>query len=69
MKNLHLIPINIQDIVENLNNATNINEKNNYLLRLETIRDYCDETIKKTNTKSLFDEQHKRKAATGKNRK
>lgn len=51
MKNQHLVPANILDIFEKLNNP-NIrdNEKANYVLRLETIRDYCDAAVKKANT-------------------
>lgn len=48
MKNQHLIPINIIDLVEKLNDPrTNENERNNYLQRLETVRDYCDIAVKK----------------------
>jgi hypothetical protein len=45
MKNQHLIPINVQDIVDKLEAAKNENEINNYLLRLEAIRDYCENKI------------------------
>lgn len=50
MKNLHLIPINVIDIVDKLN-TPNIRdmERTNYILRLEAIRDYCEETINKNN--------------------
>lgn len=48
MKNQHLIPINVLDIIEKVNDPkTNENEKNNYIHRLEAIRDYCDAAIKK----------------------
>jgi len=41
MKNLHLVPINIQDLVEKLNDKNvRENELMNYQLRLEAIRDY-----------------------------
>lgn len=48
MKNLHLIPINVLDLVDKLN-ASDVmeNERGNYLLRLETIRDYCNQAIMK----------------------
>jgi len=41
MKNLHLVPANIMDLVDKLGDPTvNENERNNYVLRLEVIRDY-----------------------------
>lgn len=48
MKNLHLVPVNIVDLVEKLNDK-NIreNEHNNYVLRIEAIRDYCAAAIAK----------------------
>ena len=48
MKNLHLVPVNVQDIVQKLNDP-NIreNELYNYQLRLEAIRDYCSIAINK----------------------
>lgn len=45
MNNEHLIPINIIDIAEKLSKATNENEVNNYLHRLEVTRDYCINVI------------------------
>lgn len=41
MKNLHLIPANVLDLIDKIND-TNIreNERTNYALRLEAIRDY-----------------------------
>ena len=42
MKNEHLVPINVIDIVEKLNYSSNENERNNYIHRLEVIREYCD---------------------------
>jgi hypothetical protein len=48
MKNEHLLPVNIIDLVNKFRDP-NIreNEKLNYQLRLETIRNYCDESLKK----------------------
>ena len=48
-KNLHLVPNNIQDIVEQLQKS-NVrgNERANYVLRLEAIRDFCEAAIKKS---------------------
>jgi hypothetical protein len=46
---LHLVPNNIQDIVEQLQNPNiRSNERMNYVLRLEAIRDYCEASIKKS---------------------
>lgn len=41
MKNLHLVPVNIVDLVDKINDP-NIkeNERNNYIFRLEATRDY-----------------------------
>lgn len=47
MKNEHLLPVNVIDIVDKFNNTTNNNEKFNYQLRVEAIRDYCDQALKK----------------------
>ena len=41
MKNLHLVPANVIDLVDKINdNNIRENERNNYVLRLEAIRDY-----------------------------
>ena len=48
MKNLHLVPINVQDICEKLfDKNIRENEHQNYLLRVEAIREYCDEALRK----------------------
>ena len=48
--NLHLVPVNVQDIVEKLSNKNmKENERMNYVLRLEAIREYCEHALKKTN--------------------
>jgi len=41
MKNEHLVPVNVVDLVNKINDR-NIreNERNNYVLRLEAIREY-----------------------------
>jgi len=53
-KNLHLVPINVVDIVERLNNKDlRDNEKQILLQRLETIRDYCASAIVKNNGNSI----------------
>ena len=55
MKNQHLIPANVIDLVEKINLAGE-NEKTYLLQRLEAIRDYCDYVLIKANnpTKILF---------------
>jgi hypothetical protein len=41
MKNEHLVPVNVIDLVNKIGDATlRENERNNYVLRLEAIRDY-----------------------------
>lgn len=48
MRNEHLIPANVVDIVQKLESKDLLeNELGNYLLRLETIRDYCSQAITK----------------------
>jgi hypothetical protein len=50
MKNEHLLPVNIIDIVEKFNQPNlRENERLSYQLRLETIRDYCAAAITKHN--------------------
>lgn len=56
MKNQHLIPINIIDLVDKINDPrTNENERNNYILRLETIKEFCEIAIKKDKDRKLKD--------------
>ena len=48
MKNLHLVPVNIQDLIDKmLDKNIRENEAMNYQLRLEAIRDYCSIAINK----------------------
>jgi hypothetical protein len=48
MKNLHLVPVNILDLVEKINDKTiRENEKNNYVLRLEATSAYISEALNK----------------------
>jgi hypothetical protein len=50
MKNEHLIPPIILDLAEKSNSPiVRENEKMNYILRLEAIRDYCSLVITKHN--------------------
>ena len=53
-KNIHLIPINIIDIIDRINDKnTKENERMNLIIRLEAIRDYCNAAlIKQTNQKT-----------------
>ena len=53
MKNDHLVPVNIQDIVNRLNDK-NIkeNERMNLLMRLDAIRDYVTAAVVKANSKN-----------------
>lgn len=55
MKNLHLVPVNVQDLVEKINStAVNDHERQNYIIRLEAIRDYCDMHTKSTNNHRII---------------
>ena len=49
MKNLHLVPANIMDLVEKINDK-NIrdNERNNYIFRLEATASYISESLSKS---------------------
>jgi hypothetical protein len=49
MKNIHLVPQAVIDCAENLLQTKNENTKTSYTMRLEAIRDYCDEILKKQN--------------------
>jgi hypothetical protein len=41
MNNLHLVPANVVDLVDKIHDKIiKENERNNYILRLEAIRDY-----------------------------
>ena len=55
MKNEHLVPVNIQDIVNRLKDK-NIgeNEKANLLLRLDAIRDYVTAAVVRANENRPF---------------
>lgn len=62
MKNLHLVPPSVVDIVERLHSPiAHENEKNNYVLRLEAIRDYCSDVITKQNQKIFKPQVFKKK--------
>jgi len=50
MKNEHLVPVNVQDIVNRLTER-NLSQNERFVLiqRLEAIRDFCTEAVKKHN--------------------
>lgn len=58
MKNKHLVPVNIQDIAERVllkgtpNSHVRGNEYDVLLMRLETIRDYCEDVLRKAEAKN-----------------
>jgi hypothetical protein len=46
MKNLHLVPVNVVDLVDKLSTKDiRENEQTNYLMRLEAIRDYTSAAV------------------------
>ena len=63
MKNekLHLIPQVVIDCAQGLSVTKQDNLRLNYIIRLEAIRDYCDEVLKTANnpTKQVFDRKPK----------
>ena len=60
--NLHLIPINVIDIVERLNSKDiRENERLNLLNRLEAIRDYCSQSIAKNSKPIAYTEVRRKK--------
>jgi hypothetical protein len=53
MKNEHLVPVNIQDIVNRLKDkSVGENERANLLLRLDAIRDYVTASVVRANENS-----------------
>ena len=50
MKNLHLVPVNVIDLVEKINDKSiKENERNNYIFRLEATASYITEALSKSN--------------------
>jgi len=45
--NMHMVPQVIIDCAENIFKAPNNNIKNTYVSRMEVIRDYCDNILKR----------------------
>jgi hypothetical protein len=59
MKNLHLVPPNVIDLVDKINDErVKGNERNNYILRLETTSEFITEAL--TKQKSPFVERQDR---------
>jgi hypothetical protein len=55
MKNEHLVPVVVQDIVNRLNDKTiKENERANLLLRLDAIRDYVTAAVVRANENSNY---------------
>jgi hypothetical protein len=53
MKNEHLVPVVVQDIVNKLNDkSVRENERANLLLRLDAIRDYVTAAVVKANNEN-----------------
>lgn len=48
MKNEHLVPVSIMDIVDKLKSPNlSVNERMNLVLRLEAIRDFCENNARR----------------------
>jgi hypothetical protein len=56
-----MVPQIVIDVAENLMNAKHDHMKDNYTLRLEAIRDYCDAALKQASnpTRQVFDRKKK----------
>jgi hypothetical protein len=62
MKNEHLVPVNIVDIVNKLTDPTvRENERMNYVMRLEAIRDYVTQAVYKHNASKPVVKQNTRR--------
>ena len=60
----HLIPAIVMDLIEKLSdNSVRENEKMNYQLRLEAIRDYCNLALDKCYNKNYRRESRGKQAA------
>lgn len=51
---IHLVPQVIIDCAEGLANTKQDNLKLNYIMRLEAIRDFCDQAIKAADQRPVF---------------
>ena len=54
MKNLHNVPQIVIDCAENLLTSKQDHMRQNYIMRLESIRDFCDSVIKKSKEDNFF---------------
>jgi hypothetical protein len=62
MKNEHLIPPIVIDLVDKSNSPyVRENEKVNYILRIEAIRDYCTVAINKHNSQKALQKTNSRR--------
>jgi hypothetical protein len=61
MNNQHLVPQVIIDVAENLSSTTNENSRNAYIMRLETIRDYCDNVLRKQPLVKIYEPKNRLK--------
>ena len=62
MKNEHLIPPIVIDLVDKSNSPyVRENEKVNYILRIEAIRDYCTVAINKHNSQKTLQKTNSRR--------
>jgi len=64
--NLHMVPQPVIDCAENITSSRNPNTRDMYIVRLEAIRDYCDEVLKSIPAKPVFEDFNKKKPSTGK---
>ena len=60
--NLHMIPQPVIDCAENLFTTKQDHLKQSYIVRLETIRDYCEDVLKKANNRPAFTVPVKKKS-------
>lgn len=60
--NLHLVPQPVIDCAENLFNTKQDHLKQTYIARIETIRDYCEDVLKKSNSRPAFTVPVKKKS-------
>ena len=51
---IHLVPQPVIDCAENLATTRQEHLKHSYIMRLEAIRDYCEDVLKKANNRPAF---------------
>jgi hypothetical protein len=62
--NMHMVPQVIIDCAENLFTSKQDHMKDAYKSRLETIRDYCEDVLKKSNSRPAFTVPVKKKSVS-----